>query len=86
MWCMNVVGTMTTAVSVLSWHVSFNRDSTVLKTVELNSKFWHLGRLKTIFLMLLPGNFFQFLSLDDIKEAKNIDLKEDEDDSKNEVG
>ena len=83
---MNVVGTMTTAVSVLSWHVSFNRDSTVLKTVELNSKFWHLGRLKTIFLMLLPGNFFQFLSLDDIKEAKNIDLKEDEDDSKNEVG
>ena len=47
--------------------------------------------------MLLPSNlssqclvilfyFFQFLSLDDIKEAKNIDLKEDEDDSKNEVG
>ena len=28
---------------------------------------------------------FQLLSLDDIKEAKNIDLKEDEDDSKREV-
>ena len=50
-----------------------------------------------IFLMFLPSNlwsqcvvilfyFFQFLSLDDIKEAKNIDLKEDEDGSKNEVG
>ena len=47
--------------------------------------------------MLLPSNlssqclvilfyFFQFLRLDDIKEAKNIDLKEDEDGSKNEVG
>ena len=56
-----------------------------------------VSKWRNIFLMLLPGNiwsqcvvilfhFFQFLSLDDIKEAKNIDLKENEDDSKNEVG
>lgn len=70
---------------LLAWRVAFCLHIFFVRWATFSSIISKFIKYSWSEVILLVVCYFQFLLLDDIKEAKNIDLKEDEDDSQREV-